>query len=130
MPNENRPVITFEGDYTTQSGRPARILRLDRQDLILEADIQQFRNELLECLRYDDPNPIQADYCLDLQGTEFMSSAAYEVVMTADEIRKASRDKAFALVNIKPEMCEFLAVTKLNKVFDVYDDVEHFLRER
>jgi anti-sigma B factor antagonist len=58
---------------------------------------------------------------LNFQQVEFLSSAALGKLITLDKKVKARGGK-MKLSNIRPEIYEVFAITKLNKLFDIKDD--------
>ncbi len=63
---------------------------------------------------------------VDLQGVSFMDSAGVGALVSAlTSLRK--RGGKLALANLSPEVQRVLEITRLLKLFDVYEDVEKAL---
>ena len=58
---------------------------------------------------------------LNFTNVEFLSSAALGKLITLDKKVKANGGR-LKLSNIRPEIYEVFAITKLNKLFDIKDD--------
>ena len=58
---------------------------------------------------------------LNFSSVEFLSSAALGKLITLDKKVKVHNSK-LKLSNIRPEIYEVFAITKLNKLFDIYDN--------
>ena len=58
---------------------------------------------------------------LNFSSVEFLSSAALGKLITLDKKVKANGGR-LKLSNIRPEIYEVFAITKLNKLFDIKDD--------
>jgi anti-sigma B factor antagonist len=58
---------------------------------------------------------------LNFFNVEFLSSAALGKLITLDKKVKANGGR-LKLSNIRPEIYEVFAITKLNKLFDIKDD--------
>ena len=58
---------------------------------------------------------------LNFSNVEFLSSAALGKLITLDKKVKANAGR-LKLSNIRPEIYEVFAITKLNKLFDIKDD--------
>ena len=58
---------------------------------------------------------------LNFMNVEFLSSAALGKLITLDKKLKAAKGQ-LKLSNIRPEIYEVFAITRLNKLFDIHDD--------
>ena len=58
---------------------------------------------------------------LDFVDVEYLSSAALGKLITMEKKVKATSGK-LRLCNIRPEIYEVFAITRLNKLFDIHDD--------
>jgi anti-sigma B factor antagonist len=66
-----------------------------------------------------DQNRIQI--LLNFMNVEFLSSAALGKLITLDKKIKTAKGQ-LKLSNIRPEIYEVFAITRLNKLFDIHDD--------
>ena len=85
--------------------------------ILNEVSIQQLYKDTIEVIeKTDQPNVI-----LDFQCVQFMSSAALGAVV---RIHKKCKEfnVALKLCNIAPEIRKVFAITRLDKVLDIYDD--------
>ena len=82
-----------------------------------EANIQELGQELFQLI--EDEN--HSNLLLNFSSVEFLSSAALGKLITLDKRVKAHGGK-LKLSNIRPEIYEVFAITKLNKLFDIKDD--------
>ena len=82
-----------------------------------ETNIQIIGNQLFGLVDEDGRKKI----ILDFTNVEYLSSAALGKLITLDKKVK-SQGGALKLSNIRPEIYEVFAITKLNKLFDIKED--------
>lgn len=100
----------------TESGAVA-IVRFNDQKILDEANIQEMGQELFALVEENG----KKNLLLNFTGVEFLSSAALGKLITLDKKVKAHSGK-LKLSNIRPEIYEVFAITKLNKLFDIRDE--------
>jgi anti-sigma B factor antagonist len=88
-----------------------------------EGNIQIIGNQLFALLEEDGRQKI----VLDFSNVEYLSSAALGKLITMDKKVKAAKGK-LRLCNIRPDIYEVFAITKLNKLFDMKDNLEAALQ--
>src|SRR6266478_5170990 len=89
---------------------------VDRK-ILDEASIQELGQELFQLVEAEKRGKI----VLNFSKVDFLSSAALGKLITLDKKVKAHGGK-LKLRNIRPEIYEVFAITKLNKLFDIKDD--------
>ena len=93
------------------------VVRFVDQKILDEAKIQQLGQELFDLVEVDGRRKI----LLNFTSVEFLSSAALGKLITLDKKVKG-QGGTLKLSNIRPEIYEVFAITKLNKLFDIKDD--------
>ncbi len=88
------------------------------EKIIEDNDIDQIGKELFRLIEEMGVDKILVSF----SGVDFLSSAALGKLMTLDKKAKA-RGVVLKLSNIRPKVYEVLAITKLNRLFDIKDDV-------
>jgi anti-anti-sigma factor len=63
----------------------------------------------------------------NLDGIVFIDSTGFGSLITIFK-RARENDKSFKICNISPEAMELLKITKLDKVFDIYDTLEECMK--
>lgn len=106
----NRRVEVSEVDEVT-------VVRFVDRKILDEASIQELGQELFRLVEEDGRKKL----LLNFSSVEFLSSAALGKLITLDKKVKAHQGK-LKLSNIRPEIYEVFAITKLNKLFDIKDD--------
>jgi anti-sigma B factor antagonist len=106
----NRRLETSEKNGVT-------VVRFVDRKILDESNIQQLGNELFRLVEEEKKTKI----ILNFTNVEFLSSGALGKLITLDKKVKANSG-VLKLSNIRPEIYEVFAITKLNKLFDIKDD--------
>lgn len=93
------------------------VVRFVDRKILDETNIQELGVELFRLVEDDHRQKL----LLNFSSVEFLSSAALGKLITLDKKVKAHGGK-LKLSNIRPEIYEVFAITKLNKLFDIKDD--------
>jgi anti-sigma B factor antagonist len=101
---------------TTDSGQ-VTVVTFNDSKIIDEAEIQEFGQELYDLVERDGRKKI----VLNFGHVEFLSSAALGKLIGFDK-RVKQNDANLILTNIRPEIYEVFAITKLTKLFTIKDD--------
>ena len=108
MSNRNRIDVSDVGEVSVVQFKDRKILD--------ESNIQEMGRELFELIEQK-----RAKILLNFMNVEFLSSAALGKLITLDKKLKAAKGQ-LKLSNIRPEINEVFAITRLNKLFDIHDD--------
>lgn len=87
------------------------------QKIIEDLSIQELGQELFQLVEADQRKKI----LLNFSSVDFLSSAALGKLITLDKKVKANKG-VLKLCNIRAEIYEVFAITKLNRLFDIKDD--------
>jgi anti-anti-sigma factor len=109
MAQYRRLTMSDVGDVT--------VVRFVDRKILDELNIQELGQELFQLVEEDKKTRL----LLNFQQVEFLSSAALGKLITLDKKVKAHGGK-MKFSNIRPEIYEVFAITKLNKLFDIKDD--------
>ena len=109
MAQYRRLTLSEVGDVT--------VVRFVDRKILDELNIQEMGQELFQLVEEGKKTHL----ILNFQQVEFLSSAALGKLITLDKKVKAHGGK-MKLSNIRPEIYEVFAITKLNKLFDIKDD--------
>jgi anti-anti-sigma factor len=93
------------------------IVTFNDSKIIDEAEIQEFGQELYELVERENRKKI----ILNFGNVEFLSSAALGKLIGFDK-RCKQHNAELILSNIRPEIYEVFAITKLTKLFIIKDD--------
>ena len=109
MAAHRRLEVSEMGDVT--------VVRFVDRKILDEASIQELGNELFQLVEQEQRGKL----VLNFSKVDFLSSAALGKLITLNKKVK-SRSGKLKLCNIRPEIYEVFAITKLNKLFDIKDD--------
>jgi anti-sigma B factor antagonist len=109
MAAHRRLEVSEVGDVT--------VVRFVDRKILDEASIQELGSELFQLVEQENRGKI----VLNFSKVDFLSSAALGKLITLDKKVKARSGK-LKLSNIRPEIYEVFAITKLNKLFDIKND--------
>jgi anti-sigma B factor antagonist len=109
MAQYRRLTMSDVGDVT--------VVRFVDRKILDELNIQELGQELFQLVEEENKTRL----LLNFQQVEFLSSAALGKLITLDKKVKAHGGK-MKFSNIRPEIYEVFAITKLNKLFDIKDD--------
>ena len=108
MTNRNRIDVSDVGEVS--------VVQFSDRKILDESNIQEMGRELFELVEQK-----RAKILLNFMNVEFLSSAALGKLITLDKKMKAAKGQ-LKLSNIRPEIYEVFAITRLNKLFDIHDD--------
>jgi anti-sigma B factor antagonist len=100
-------------NLTGSAGDVAMVRFLDRK-IIDAANIQELGDELFGLVEKES----RKNLLLNFASVEFLSSAALNKLIILDKKVKAHTGK-MRLCNLKPEIYEVFAITRLNQLFDI-----------
>lgn len=100
-------------NLTAGSGEVSLVRFLDRK-IIDAANIQELGDELFGLVEKEQ----RKNLLLNFATVEFLSSAALNKLIILDKKVKAAGGK-MRLCNLKPEIYEVFAITRLNQLFDI-----------
>jgi anti-sigma B factor antagonist len=109
MAVHRRLQVTEVGDIT--------VVRFVDRKILDEVNIQELGQELFQLVEEEGRQRL----LLNFSTVEFLSSAALGKLITLDKKVKARKGE-LRLSNIRPEIYEVFAITKLNKLFNIKDD--------
>lgn len=93
------------------------VVRFLDKKILDEGNIEQIGNQLFGLVDQGGRKKI----VLNFDKVEYLSSAALGKLITMEKKVKATSGK-LRLCNIRPEIYEVFAITRLNKLFDIHDD--------
>jgi len=93
------------------------VVRFRDHKIVEDINIQQLGQEMFRLIEVDSRDKL----LLNFSSVDFLSSAALGKLITLDKKMKA-HGGALKLSNIRPEIYEVFAITKLNRLFDIKND--------
>lgn len=93
------------------------VVRFSDRKILDDANILQIGQDLRQIAEEQGANPM----LINFSEVEFLSSAALGKLIVLDKQIKSLGGK-LKLSNIRPEIFEVFAITRLNRVFDIHED--------
>jgi anti-sigma B factor antagonist len=93
------------------------VIRFRDHKIVEDINIQELAQEMFQLVEKDRREKI----LLNFSAVDFLSSAALGKLITMDKKVKAGGG-TLKLSNIKPEIYEVFAITKLNRLFDIKEE--------
>jgi anti-sigma B factor antagonist len=93
------------------------VVRFRDRKIVEDVNIQELGQEMFHLIEADNRERVLLNFSL----VEFLSSAALGKLITLEKKVKA-HGGTLKLCNIRPEIYEVFAITKLNRVFDIKED--------
>jgi anti-sigma B factor antagonist len=93
------------------------VARVRDYKIVEDVNIQELGQEMFQLVEVDNCDKLLVNF----SGVEFLSSAALGKLITLDKKVKA-HGGVLKLSNIRPEIYEVFAITKLNRLFDIRKD--------
>ena len=109
MPPFRRLEINEVGDVT--------VVRFRDHKIVEDINIQELGSEMFHLIEVENRDKL----LLNFSSVDFLSSAALGKLITLDKKMKASGG-VLKFSNIRAEIYEVFAITKLNRLFDIIDD--------
>ena len=93
------------------------VVRFRDHKIVEDINIQELGGEMFHLIEVDGRDKL----LLNFSAVDFLSSAALGKLITLDRKMKA-HGGTLKLCNIRPEIYEVFAITRLNRLFDIKDD--------
>jgi anti-sigma B factor antagonist len=97
----------------------ATIVTFVDEKILEEMDIQALRESVMSVIEEGGRINLILDFC----NVRFLSSAVLGLLMRISK-KVYEQDGRLRLCNISSRLYEIFKITRLNKIFDIYDDVE------
>ena len=110
---EIKPRISVE--YTEN----ATIITFIDEKILEEQEILAIQESVMSVIEQIE----QMNLILNFNNVKFLSSAALGFLIRASK-KVYEHDSQLKLCNIAPKIYEIFKITRLNKIFDIYEDVE------
>ena len=99
--------------------KKATIVTFTDEKILEETDIQALQESIMSIVEQAEHINLILDFC----NVRFLSSAVLGLLIRISK-RIYERDGQLRLCNINPKIYEIFKITRLNKVFDIYQDIE------
>lgn len=110
---EIKPRISVE--YTER----ATIVTLSDEKILEEKDIRKLQESVMSVIEQAE----RINLVMDFRNVRFLSSAVLGLLIRISK-RVYEQDGQLRLCNINPKVHEIFKITRLTKIFDIYEDIE------
>jgi anti-sigma B factor antagonist len=107
---------------SVQYEKNATIVTFLNEKILEEKDINSLRESIMAVIEQSD----QINMILDFSNVKFLSSAVLGLLLRISK-KIYERDSHLRLCNINPKIYEIFKITRLNKIFEIYPDIESAL---
>ncbi len=97
----------------------ATIVTFTDKKILEEKDIQALQDSIMSVIEQGE----RVNLILDFSKVQFLSSAVLGLLIRVSK-KVYERDGQLRLCNITPKIYEIFKITRLTKIFDIYQDVE------
>jgi len=104
---------------SVQYAENATVVTFVDEKILEEMDIQALRGSIMSVIEEGGRINLILDFC----NVRFLSSAVLGLLMRISK-KVYEQDGQLRLCNISSRLYEIFKITRLNKIFDIYDDVE------
>lgn len=108
-----KPRISVE--YTER----ATIVTLADEKILEEKDIRKLQESVMSVIEQAE----RINLVMDFRNVRFLSSAVLGLLIRISK-RVYEQDGQLRLCNINPKVHEIFKITRLTKIFDIYEDIE------
>ncbi len=97
----------------------ATIITFLNEKILEEKDIKALQDSIMSVIEQSD----QINMILDFRNVKFLSSAVLGLLLRISK-KIYERDSQLRLCGINPKIYEIFKITRLNKIFEIYSDLE------
>ena len=97
----------------------ATIVTLSDEKILEEKDIRGLQESVMSVIEQAE----RINLVMDFRNVRFLSSAVLGLLIRISK-RVYERDGQLRLCNINPKIHEIFKITRLTKIFDIYEDIE------
>ena len=114
----------MNGHISVSDVNGATVVNFTDKHIIQETGIKETGEELLSLVDKEGKKKI----LLDFSGVDFISSVLLAALINLDKKMRATGGK-LAMCGMRPEIFELFCITKLDRLFDIHDDLQAALSQ-
>ncbi len=108
-----RPLVTVQ--YTEM----ATVITFTNEKILEEKDIQNLQQTIMPIIEQSE----NVHFILDFSNVQFLSSAVLGLLLRISK-RIYEKNSTLRMCNINQKIYEIFKITRLNKIFDIYEDLK------
>lgn len=106
-------------NITVEYSEDATVITFADEKILEEKDIQRLGESIMSVIEQGERMKLVLDFC----NVRFLSSAVLGLLIRVSK-KVYERDGVLRLCNIDPRIYEIFKITRLTKIFDIYEDVD------
>lgn len=104
---------------TVQYTETATIITFTSEKILEEKDIQNLQQTIIPIIDQSE----QVHFILDFHNVQFLSSAVLGLLLRISK-RIYEKNSTLRMCNINQKIYEIFKITRLNRIFDLYEDLQ------
>jgi anti-sigma B factor antagonist len=112
-------MVSIKPGISVQYSGKATVITFTNEKILEEKDIRNLQESIIPVIEQSE----KIHLILDFQKVQFLSSAVLGLLLRTSK-KVYERDGQLRLCNINQKIYEIFRITRLNKIFDIYDDLE------
>jgi len=112
-------MASIKPSISVEYAENATIVTFTNEKILEEKDIQALRESIMSVIEQAERINLILDFC----NVRFLSSAVLGLLIRVSK-KVYERDGQLRLCNINPRIYEIFKITRLTKIFDIYEDRE------
>ncbi len=113
-------MATIKPRVSVEYAENATIITFVDERILEERDIQALQESIMSVIEQAERLNLVLDFC----NVQFLSSAVLGLLIRVSK-KVYERDGRLRLCSISPKIYEVFKITRLTKIFDIYQDVEN-----
>ena len=113
-------MATIKPRISVEYAENATIITFVDEKILEERDIQTLQESIMSVIEQAERLNLVLDFC----NVQFLSSAVLGLLIRVSK-KVYERDGRLRLCNISPKIYEIFKITRLTKIFEIYQDVEN-----
>jgi len=106
-------------EISVQYTETATVITFTKEKILEERDIQNLQESIMPVIEQSE----QAQFILDFRNVQFLSSAVLGLLLRVSK-KVYEKNSTLRMCSINPKIYEIFKITRLNKIFDIYDDLD------
>jgi anti-sigma B factor antagonist len=106
-------------EISVQYTETATIITFTKEKILEERDIQNLQQSIMPVIEQSE----QVHFILDFRNVQFLSSAVLGLLLRISK-KVYEKNSTLRMCGINPKIYEIFKITRLNRIFDIYDDLD------
>ncbi len=112
-------MAAIKPDISVQYTDSANVVTFLKEKILEEKDIRRLEESIFPVIERSE----NIHLVLDFSNVQFLSSSVLGLLLKISK-KIYERNSRLALCNINPKIYEIFKITRLNKIFEIYEDID------